>query len=77
MLQKIKRKSKKIEAFFISIATVEFLFCLFQPEKLKEKDTKMDNEEEQESSIDTSINLISKPILSAQSSIDENIISLE
>lgn len=37
----------------------------------------MDNEEEQESSIDTSINLISKPILSAQSSIDENIISLE
>lgn len=30
-----------------------------------------------ESSVATSINLISKPILSAQSSIDENIISLE
>lgn len=34
-------------------------------------------ENQGESSTETSIPLISKPILSAQSSIDENIISLE
>ena len=34
-------------------------------------------ENEPEPSVETPIELISKPILSAQSSIDENIISLE